>query len=104
MTELDRAAGAIAHSRRLGDRRFPMFLRSIGLEKPCELRLCRLGGRSACSRRSPVFSSQGYFKLERFLAKRMNATTIELASSHVSLLSHPREIADLILSAAGHNG
>jgi pimeloyl-ACP methyl ester carboxylesterase len=39
--------------------------------------------------------------LERFLAKRMNATTIELASSHVSLLSHPREIAGLILSAAG---
>jgi pimeloyl-ACP methyl ester carboxylesterase len=40
--------------------------------------------------------------LERFLAKRMNATTIELASSHLSLLSHPREIADLILRAAGH--
>ena len=43
-------------------------------------------------------------ELERFLAKRMNATTIELASSHVSLLSHPREIANLILSAAGHRG
>jgi pimeloyl-ACP methyl ester carboxylesterase len=42
--------------------------------------------------------------LERFLAKRMNATTIELPSSHVSLVSHPREIADLILSAAGHGG
>jgi pimeloyl-ACP methyl ester carboxylesterase len=40
--------------------------------------------------------------LERFLAKRMNAMTIELDSSHVSLLSHPREIADLILLAAGH--
>lgn len=40
--------------------------------------------------------------LQRFLAKRMNATTIELKSSHVSLLSHPREIADLILAAAGH--
>jgi pimeloyl-ACP methyl ester carboxylesterase len=39
--------------------------------------------------------------LERFLAKRMNATTIEIASSHLSLLSHPKEIADLILSAAG---
>ena len=38
--------------------------------------------------------------LERFLAKRMKATTIELASSHLSLLSHPREIADLILQAA----
>lgn len=40
-------------------------------------------------------------ELERFLAKRMNATTVELDSSHVSLLSHPREIADLILAAAG---
>jgi pimeloyl-ACP methyl ester carboxylesterase len=41
-------------------------------------------------------------ELQRFLAKRMKATTIELKSSHVSLLSHPREIADLILAAAGH--
>ena len=40
--------------------------------------------------------------LERFLAKRMRATTIELDSSHVSLVSHPKEIADLILLAAGH--
>jgi pimeloyl-ACP methyl ester carboxylesterase len=40
--------------------------------------------------------------LERFLAKRMKATTIELNSSHVSLVSHPKEIADLILLAAGH--
>src|ERR1700692_4951346 len=43
-------------------------------------------------------------ELQRFLAKRMDATTIELASSHLSLLSHPREIAELILSAAGHKG
>jgi pimeloyl-ACP methyl ester carboxylesterase len=42
-------------------------------------------------------------ELERFLAKRMNATTIELDSSHVSLVSHPKEIADLILLAAGRN-
>jgi pimeloyl-ACP methyl ester carboxylesterase len=39
--------------------------------------------------------------LERFLAKRMHATTIELDSSHLSLVSHPQEIADLILQAAG---
>jgi hypothetical protein len=31
----------------------------------------------------------------------MKATTIELDSSHVSLVSHPKEIADLILLAAG---
>jgi pimeloyl-ACP methyl ester carboxylesterase len=39
--------------------------------------------------------------LERFLAKRMNATTIELPSSHLSLVSHPKEIANLIIAAAG---
>jgi pimeloyl-ACP methyl ester carboxylesterase len=39
--------------------------------------------------------------LERFMAKRMGATTIEVKSSHLSLLSHPEEIAELILKAAG---
>ncbi|HEY2033130.1 MAG TPA: alpha/beta hydrolase [Rhizomicrobium sp.] len=39
--------------------------------------------------------------LERFMAKRMGATTIELKSSHLSLISHPREIAGLILKATG---
>ena len=39
--------------------------------------------------------------LERFLARRMNATTVELAAGHLSLVSHPKEIADLILAAAG---
>lgn len=39
-------------------------------------------------------------ELERFVAKRMKATTIELDASHVSMISHPREIADLILKAA----
>jgi len=38
-------------------------------------------------------------ELERFLAKRMKATTIEIAASHLALISHPRQIADLILSA-----
>jgi pimeloyl-ACP methyl ester carboxylesterase len=39
--------------------------------------------------------------LERFMAKRMNATTIEVKASHLSLLSHPQEISELILKAAG---
>lgn len=39
--------------------------------------------------------------LERFMAKRMGAKTIELKSSHVSMISHPDEIAGLILEAAG---
>jgi len=38
--------------------------------------------------------------LERFMAKRMKAHTIELQSSHLSLVSHSKEIADLILQAA----
>lgn len=41
-------------------------------------------------------------ELERFLAARMKAKTIELASSHVSMLSHPDEIAGLILEAANN--
>ena len=39
--------------------------------------------------------------LERFMAKRMGATTIEVKSSHLSLISHPEEITSLILKAAG---
>jgi pimeloyl-ACP methyl ester carboxylesterase len=39
--------------------------------------------------------------LERFMAKRMGATTIEMKASHLSLISHPQEIAGLILQAAG---
>jgi pimeloyl-ACP methyl ester carboxylesterase len=42
-------------------------------------------------------------ELERFLAKRMRATTIELESSHLSLVSHPKEITTLILSAAARS-
>jgi len=41
--------------------------------------------------------------LQRFMAARMKARTIELASSHVSLISHPREIAELILEAAANS-
>ena len=39
--------------------------------------------------------------LQRFMASRMGAKTVELQSSHVSLISHPREIAALILAASG---
>ena len=40
--------------------------------------------------------------LERFMAKRMGAKTIEVKSSHLSLISHPNEITQLIFEAAGH--
>ena len=39
--------------------------------------------------------------LERFMAKRMGAKTIEVKASHLSLISHPEEITGLILEAAG---
>jgi pimeloyl-ACP methyl ester carboxylesterase len=39
--------------------------------------------------------------LERFMARRMGAKTIEARASHLSLISHPQEISDLILDAAG---
>jgi hypothetical protein len=39
-------------------------------------------------------------ELERFCAKRMGATTIELESSHVAMLSKPSAVIDVIKSAA----
>ena len=38
--------------------------------------------------------------LERFMAARIGATTIEVSSSHASPASHPKEVAGLILAAA----
>jgi pimeloyl-ACP methyl ester carboxylesterase len=39
-------------------------------------------------------------ELERFAAKRMGATTVELESSHVPMLSHPDAVLDVIRAAA----
>src|SRR5438093_9045137 len=39
-------------------------------------------------------------KLQRFLAKRMGATTTEVASSHVPMLSNPKLVIDVIRAAA----
>ena len=38
--------------------------------------------------------------LERFLAKRMGATTVEAKSSHVTMLSQPQLVLDVIRKAA----
>jgi len=38
---------------------------------------------------------------ERLFAQRMGATVVEVASSHVVMVSHPEEIADLIEAAVG---
>ena len=39
-------------------------------------------------------------ELQRFLATRMNATTAEIDSGHLSLITHPQEVTQLILDAA----
>jgi pimeloyl-ACP methyl ester carboxylesterase len=38
--------------------------------------------------------------LQRFAAKRMGATTLEVRSSHVPMLSRPKEVLEVIRSAA----
>ena len=40
--------------------------------------------------------------LERFMYKRSNSITVEVKSSHVAYISHPREVAALIEKAATH--
>jgi pimeloyl-ACP methyl ester carboxylesterase len=40
--------------------------------------------------------------LERFMAKRMGAKTIEVKASHLSMISQPQVITRLILEAAGY--
>jgi pimeloyl-ACP methyl ester carboxylesterase len=37
---------------------------------------------------------------ERLFATRMGATTVEIPSSHVAMVSHPSEVAELIEAAA----
>lgn len=37
---------------------------------------------------------------ERFMAQRMGATVVEVASSHVAMISHPDAVTDLIVQAA----
>ena len=41
--------------------------------------------------------------LQRFMASRMKAKTIEVKASHLGLISHPDEIARLILEATGRS-
>ncbi|MEH2071549.1 MAG: hypothetical protein V7K47_25920 [Nostoc sp.] len=39
-------------------------------------------------------------ELERFMAKQIGATVISLPASHTSMVSHPTEVANLIIEAA----
>jgi pimeloyl-ACP methyl ester carboxylesterase len=54
----------------------------------------------AVSRRDRTISPE----LERLLAERMQATTVELDAGHLSLVSHAREVAELIIDAARSTG
>jgi pimeloyl-ACP methyl ester carboxylesterase len=38
--------------------------------------------------------------VERFMAQRAHATTVEIPSSHAAHAAHPAEVADLVLTAA----
>jgi pimeloyl-ACP methyl ester carboxylesterase len=38
-------------------------------------------------------------ELQRFMAGRMQATTVEIDSGHLSLITHPAEVTELIMSA-----
>jgi pimeloyl-ACP methyl ester carboxylesterase len=50
----------------------------------------------AVSRRDRTIAPE----LQRFLAERMQATTVEIDAGHLALVSHPDEVANLILEAA----
>jgi len=50
----------------------------------------------AISRRDRTISPE----LQQFFAMRMNATTVEIDSGHLSLVTHPQQITSLILAAA----
>jgi len=41
---------------------------------------------------------------ERMFASRMGATTVEIPASHVAMVSHPAEVADLVEKAASSVG
>jgi pimeloyl-ACP methyl ester carboxylesterase len=49
----------------------------------------------AVSRRDLTISPE----LQRFMAGRMDATTVEIDSGHLSLVTHPEEVTALIMNA-----
>jgi pimeloyl-ACP methyl ester carboxylesterase len=54
----------------------------------------------AVSRRDRTISPE----LQHFLAQRMQATTVEVDSGHLSMITHPQQISQLILDAAEATG
>jgi pimeloyl-ACP methyl ester carboxylesterase len=49
----------------------------------------------AVSRRDRTFSPE----LQRFMAGRMQATSVEIDAGHLSLITHPGEVTQLIMNA-----
>jgi pimeloyl-ACP methyl ester carboxylesterase len=49
----------------------------------------------AVSRRDRTISPE----LQRFMAGRMEATTVEIEAGHLSLITHPGEVTELMISA-----
>ena len=74
-----------------------------GVPKP-DLFEARVGGTAWKSKPSWYIVAKNdrtvHPELERFLAKRMGATTYELESSHVPMLSQPGFVLDVIRNAA----
>ena len=58
------------------------------------------GGRSRAGTSWPPKDRTVHPDLERFVAKRMGATTVEVESSHVPMLSQPHAVLDVIRNAA----
>ena len=58
------------------------------------------GGRSRVGPSWPPRIARSIPTWKRFAAKRMGATTVELKSSHVPMLSHPKQVLDVIRTAA----
>lgn len=71
------------------------FNQSIGLEKSGPPAWKQLPSWYQISENDRLISPD----IQRSYAERMNATTLSLNSSHASLISHPDEIADLIINA-----
>jgi pimeloyl-ACP methyl ester carboxylesterase len=71
------------------------FKRSLMTEKTTNAALRSKPSFYAVSREDRTINPD----LERFMAKRMGAKTIEIKASHLSLISHPDAITNLILAA-----
>jgi pimeloyl-ACP methyl ester carboxylesterase len=87
----------------LSEREKKLVLATQGVPKP-DLFDAKVGGTAWKSKPSWYIVGKEdrtvHPDLERFFAKRMGATTYELDSSHVPMLSHPERVLEVIRTAA----